>query len=146
MKAPDVTIINPPLIEKPTVSLAVPMGVAYLAGYARAKGFNVQVIDAVGEGIFQKNAWTGNELYIGLSFDEIISKINPEVDFITVATNFSTQQKMYVDIIKKIREKYPSTPLIVGGNDPTMHPDFYLKNGADFAVLGEGESSFYEII
>ncbi len=140
----NVTIINPPLIEKPTVSLAVPMGVAYLAGYLR-KSFDVQVIDAVGEGIFQKNKW-GDIIYIGLNFDQIVSKINPRADYITVATNFSTQQRMYVEILKRIREKFPDTAIIVGGNDPTMHPDFYLEHGANFAVLGEGEATCYDLI
>ena len=146
MKSLNVTIINPPLLEKATVSLAIPMGVAYLAGYLRGKGINIQVIDAVGEGIFTKNKWDKDYLYIGLPFEEIISKISPKVDFITVATNFSTQQRMYTKIIEKIREKFPKTPLIVGGNDPTMHPDFYLNNGADYAVLGEGEGTLYELI
>lgn len=144
MRKANVTIINPPLIEKPTVSLAVPMGVAYLAGYLR-QSFDVQVIDAVGEGIFQKNEW-GNEVYIGLSFEQIVSKINPKVDFITIATNFSTQQRIYVKIIEKVREKFPKTPIIVGGNDPTMHPEFYFGVGADFAVLGEGEETCHDLI
>ena len=145
MERANVTIINPPLIEKATVSLAIPMGVAYLAGYLR-KSFNVQVIDAVGEGIFRKNKWDKDYLYIGLPFEEIVAKINSKVDFITIATNFSTQQRMYVKIIEKVRERFPKTAIIVGGNDPTMHPEFYLQHGANFAVLGEGEATCHDLI
>src|SRR3989338_1275620 len=98
------TIINPGFIEKPTVGVTIPLGVIYLAGYLRGYGAEVELIDAQGEGIFKRNKWHDGTFYIGLSFDEIVNRINPKTDYITISTNFSPQQRIHLELIKRIRE------------------------------------------
>ncbi len=146
MEKTHVTLINPGFIEKPTVGVTIPLGVIYLAGYLRGNGVDVDLVDAQGEGIFQRNKWHDNTFYIGLTFDEIVKRISPKTDYITISTNFSPQQRIHLELIKRIRVKYTNKPIIVGGNDATAHFDLYLKNGADFAVLGEGENTLYELV
>jgi len=141
-----ITIINPPIIEKATIATTIPLGIIYLAGYIRDKGIDVSLIDALGEKIFQRNLWRDNIYYIGMSFDEIVNKINPETNFICLSANFSLQKELHLEIIKRIRQKFPETKLIVGGNDSTLHPEVYLSKGVDFAILGEGENTLHELI
>ena len=72
MEKTHVTLINPGFIEKPTVGVTIPLGVIYLAGYLRGNGVDVDLVDAQGEGIFQRNKWHDNTFYIGLTYDEIV--------------------------------------------------------------------------
>lgn len=146
MEKTHVTLINPGFIEKPTVGVTIPLGVIYLAGYLRGYGTDVELIDAQGEGIFRRSKWHDGTYLIGLPISEIVSRINPKTDFITISTNFSPQQRVHLEIIKKIREKFPDKIIIVGGNDATAHFDIYLKNWVNFAVLGEGENSLHELV
>jgi len=147
MKKTHVTIINPPIVEKATIATTIPLGVAYLAGYVRGKGMEVDLIDALGEKIFQRNFWEEKNInYIGMSFDEMVDRINPDTDFICLSANFSLQEKMHLEIIKGVRKRFPDKVLIVGGNDSTLHPEVYLKNNVDFAILGEGENTLYSVI
>lgn len=143
---PQVTLINPPIVEKITIATTIPLGISYLAGYARGNGLDVQLIDALGEKIFQRNFWKDNIYYIGMGINEIVEKINPNTNFICLSANFSLQKRMYLDIIKKIREKFPKIVIIAGGNDSTLNFSFYLENGVDFAILGEGENTLTELI
>ena len=141
-----VTLINPPFIEKPTVGVTIPLGVIYLAGYLRGRGIDVDLIDAQGEGIFKRSKWFDNTFLIGLPIDKIIQRINSKTDYITISTNFSPQQRVHLEIIKKIRERFPEMPIIIGGNDATAHFDVYLEKGVNFAVLGEGENTLFELV
>src|SRR3989344_5893915 len=120
------TILHPPFVQKITVGVTIPLGLLYLAGYLRGYGAEVEIIDAQGEGIFKKRKWHDDTYLIGLSFEEIIERINPKTDFITISTNFSPQQRVYLETIKKIRGKYPEKTIIIGGNDATAHYDVYL--------------------
>lgn len=146
MKKPHITIINPPIVEKATIATTIPLGIIYLAGYARDKGIDVSLIDGLGEKIFQRNFWKDNLYYIGMSFDEIINRINHETDFICLSANFTLQRKLHLEIIKRIRKKFPRVKIIVGGNDSTLHPEEYLNDEVDFAILGEGENTLYELV
>jgi len=146
MEKTKVTIINPPFIEKPTVGVTIPLGVLYLAGYLRGYGVDVEMIDAQGEGIFRRTSWFDGTFLIGLPIDEIAKRIDPKTDYITISTNFSPQQRVHLEIIKKIKEMFPDKPIIIGGNDATAHFDVYLKHGVNFAVLGEGENTLFELV
>jgi len=146
LKKPHVTIINPPIIDKATIATTIPLGVIYLAGYVRDNGIDTSLIDGLGEKIFQRNHWRDNLYYIGMSFDEIVNKINPETNFICLSANFTLQRKFHLEIIERIRKKFPETKLIVGGNDSTLYPEEYLKYNVDFAILGEGENTLYELV
>jgi anaerobic magnesium-protoporphyrin IX monomethyl ester cyclase len=141
-----ITIINPPIVEQGSISTTIPLGIAYLAGYSRAKGVNVKLIDGLGEKLNQRNHWKDKTYYVGMSFDEIVDKIDADNDFICLSANFSVQQRMHLEIIKRIKQKFPGIIIIVGGNDSTLHPEPYINNGVDFAILGEGENTLYELI
>ena len=55
--------------------LTPPLGLAYVAGTLDAAGYDVSVIDAVGEAIEQSTPWGRDCALIGLPPDEVVERI-----------------------------------------------------------------------
>ncbi|MDY6853859.1 MAG: hypothetical protein SWO11_03990 [Thermodesulfobacteriota bacterium] len=70
-------LINPPqlyLLAQLASFIVPPIGIAYIASYARSKSHEVEIIDAFGEGM--NNFIDSDDIKLkGLSFEEIIKKI-----------------------------------------------------------------------
>jgi hypothetical protein len=84
-------LINPPQIfTKNQVAAGVtpPLGIAYLASYLEYHNYPVQVIDALGEA--PENIYPfKKETYLrGLTFEDILSRIDPEVRIIGIYNFF----------------------------------------------------------
>lgn len=50
-----------------------------------------------------------------------------------------------LDIIRKIKKKFPYCLTVVGGHYPSLRPEEYLDPAVDLIVLGEGVETFREI-
>lgn len=111
----------------------VHLGIAMLSSYVKKNFgafFDYYFVDA---------------LLDGIGVDETLKKIVAvKPDFIGLTVK-SVQVEQTLELIKKIKEKY--TPIIVcGGNHVSIEPDIFIKNGADFAIIGEGEEAIVKII
>jgi radical SAM superfamily enzyme YgiQ (UPF0313 family) len=87
-------------------------------------------------------------------FDSTFKSRDEQLDFIadrqpkTVAiyTNLMTKINVIRLIqILKIEERYGSPKIVLGGPDITYNVENYLKAGADYLVIGEGEETLYEL-
>lgn len=105
-----------------------PLGIGYLAGFLKSKNIQVKIIDG---------------LNLNLSNDEILKQVS---DYDVVGISVLTD---YYLITKDLTQKLKQVGKIVvwGGAHTSCMPKQVLKETqADYAVVGEGEISLYELI
>jgi len=78
---------------------------------------------------------------VGLA--KILSK---KYDLIGISCNFVNAAPYAMRYAKDIKQKYPATTVISGGNHATFVPEDLLFNGYDYIVCGEGEEGFKELV
>jgi radical SAM superfamily enzyme YgiQ (UPF0313 family) len=49
------------------------------------------------------------------------------------------------EMIRLVKARDQNVPVIVAGSDPTDQQQMYFDHGADFAIIGEGETSLHEL-
>jgi len=67
-------------------------------------------------------------------------------DLIGISCNFTNAAPFCMQYAKDIKEKYPDTLVISGGNHATLAPEDLLLNKYDYIVYGEGEITFEEFL
>lgn len=145
-----ITLINPPLVGvkgDPFGNIpSMPVGITYLAGYLRSKNIDVSIIDSFGEApltcVLVKNKYAR----WGLSIAEIINKISQDTDVIGISIHSVAQYTVSKEIIEGIKNNFKKSKIVVGGPVVTAMPDDFLNMGADYAVIGEGEVTFFDLI
>ncbi len=118
------------------------LGLGYITSFLEDNGHCVQFIDALVEGIDQKVAVSTKYQKVyryGLSYNEIIEKIESDVDYIGITGPFSDSAMILRELIVTIKNRYPEKPVIAGGVYPSTLPEWVLDAGADFVIRGEGE-------
>ena len=132
-----VLLIQPPLKpeelytrgSRATASLLPPLGLAYVAAYLKARGHRVRVLDGIVE---------------PLSLEEICA-IARDFDVVGI-TVISSYVVRVLELIGSLKSAGVSAPIVVGGPHATAAPETLLQNGADFAVIGEGEATMHELV
>ena len=126
-----------------------PMGILYLAGVARACGFNVEILDL--HKIFCEKAWNSTLRYKNVkSFfqDEInkqISAHNPKL--IAVSCLFTMASDVAHDVAAVAKKIDPNQKILIGGGYPTNSTKKAIMDAnIDIVIVGEGEHAFKEII
>jgi len=147
-----VVLIRPPMVLSQfslSTSTTPPIAIAYLAGTLRAKGFEVQTIDAIGEDIERLTPIEGTVgLALGLPVDQIIERINPDAEIIGYSAMFSCSWVHDKRIIEGIRERFPTALIVVGGEHVTGCTEHVLKDcpAINLCARGEGEETLLEIV
>lgn len=109
-----------------------PMGILYLSSYLRSKIKNVEIKITDGCKIGYKNTL------------EEIKKFNPDVVGISFYTTLAHGASK---LAKEVKRTFPSSIVVMGGPHATALPhDTLSASGADIAVIGEGEETFYRIV
>jgi radical SAM superfamily enzyme YgiQ (UPF0313 family) len=124
----------------------LPLGLAYLASSVRAAGHEIQMIDAVGEA--PDRITQHDQLHaIGLDNAQVVARIDRDADLIGVGNMFSHNWPLARELLHQIREAFPHTPLLIGGENPTSLPELMLRDGpVDVCAMGEGEETLPELI
>ncbi|MFC1690541.1 B12-binding domain-containing radical SAM protein [Nanoarchaeota archaeon] len=132
-----ILLINPPYSDVYTrVSYAEgvvpPLGLAYLAAYAREKGFEVKILDA-------------NALQIPLN--KIKNHIPKDIDVVGT-TSFTPSLNKSCKILSICKEINPNIITIIGGAHISALPKETLKyySSIDFGIIGEGEITLVELL
>ncbi len=123
---------GPVVLVSKEISYTFPFGYAYLLGYLMEKGENVKIL-------FRPEDPNKYEKFV----DEII-KLNPLlVGFGTLYPDIYPVE----DIIKILKNRKHSFPIIVGGQMVTPTPEFITeKTGADYGIIGEGEIILHNLV
>jgi anaerobic magnesium-protoporphyrin IX monomethyl ester cyclase len=148
----EVTLVRiPNLFAGGAIALGAtpPIGLAYIASALRVAGHDVKIIDSIGEAIDKVYTYEGRNLYVnGLKVEEILKAIPQKSKYIGVSLPFSNEWPLAKKICLAIKERFPNSFLIIGGEHATALPDFCLQDcqAIDYCVLGEGEETFRELI
>jgi len=109
------------------------LGLAYIAAYVKAQGINVQVIDSK----FERLDMT--------QVEQRLIQTGPDIVGISAMTHEIHQAGEVATLAKK---HFPNVIAVIGGVHATALPERTVTEFPifDFAVYGEGEISFYELI
>jgi len=126
-----------------------PMNLMYLAGHLRDNGYNdIKIMDVLSEGYFNETEFKTDYIRYGLSPEEIKKQIKDfEPDIIGVSCMVDLRKYHALEICELAKEVNPLIVTVIGGNPVTLRPEVFLENTCvDFAVIGEGEQPFLELI
>ncbi|MGD9644808.1 MAG: radical SAM protein [Pirellulales bacterium] len=145
-----VTLIRPAQVGSTsswTVAFTPPLGLAYLAAMLEENGTQVQVIDAIAEGVDQYIEQNGY-LIRGLTIEETVERIEATSELIGVSCMFTQDWPWMRVLIRAIRERFPQAVIVAGGEHLTALPEFCLRDcpELDYCVLGEGEETLVELV
>ena len=148
-RAVKICLIRPSIVvprHNITTMFTPPLGLAYVAGTLQDAGYEVDVIDAVGESLDARHPYDNDCFLYGLSPGQTIERIDPDSDIIGVAAGFSFEWPSCQELIALIRGRFPHALLIGGGEHVTAMPDQSLSESElDIGVLGEGEETVLEL-
>lgn len=82
---------------------------------------------------------------LGYPFEKFEAKYR-ETSIHGISSNFTNGAQLVADLAKYIKKVNPGSLVIVGGTDATFRPGFYLENGADMVIKGEGEYTFTRVL
>jgi radical SAM superfamily enzyme YgiQ (UPF0313 family) len=126
------------------------IGLAYVAGYLRQHGYDVTIVDAIGEGLNRYWELEGQPGYIcqGLKPDEVVERIPADAEIIGFSAMFSGEWPIQRALLTAIRERFPRALIAAGGEHITALPEYSLRDcpALDVCVRGEGEHTFYELV
>jgi radical SAM superfamily enzyme YgiQ (UPF0313 family) len=145
-----VTLIRPPALTAkwvPAVIATPPLAHAYLAAVLQKKNHDVSVIDAVGEAIETKTIVDDRFALYGLTNDEIVARIPAHTGLIGISSMFSQEWPNVMELIRKVRERFPTTPIVCGGEHVSAEPVYSMSSAPalDYIVMGEGEETLSEL-
>lgn len=152
-KKPRVTLVRGPFVAtvRAASNEATPaLGLAYIAAYIRQHGYDVTIIDAVGEDL--NRYWSIDTypglLIKGLPFAETIDRIPSDTDVIGFSAMFSAEWPIQRALIMAARERFPHALFVAGGEHITALPEYSLRDcpALNVCVRGEGEHPFYELL
>lgn len=131
-----ILLVNPPA-EVPRELYDTPdypaIGIAYVAGYLKANGIAVSVID----GKLSRETLQ--------STIEKISNISPDILGLTAMTHEIVTSHKIAQAVKRNR---PDTAVVLGGFHGSFLPDRTLNEfeAFDYVVVGEGEIAFFKLV
>ncbi|MEO5369049.1 MAG: B12-binding domain-containing radical SAM protein [Magnetococcus sp. DMHC-1] len=132
-----VLLINPPCTpnelfsrgSKSTASIIPPLGLGYIAAYLMQHGHTCRIVDGMVE---------------ATSLEDL-ARLSQSFDVVGI-TVVSTFVKRVVELLQVMNRLSNHPPLIVGGPHVTVLPESLLRRGADYAVVGEGETTMLELV
>lgn len=133
-----ITMVTPPLSHEEMLNydpgmimVNPPLGMAYIAGYVREKGYRVELIDAFAEFITE---------------EQTIQRILDSKCDILAVTSVTVSHPRMEKICQTIKEKM-SIPIVIGGPHFSAMPERTLQSNAfDFGVSGEAEETFCDLL
>ncbi len=147
----NVTLLRPPLLVpkwSDSGPLTPPIGPAYLAASLQQAGHRPRIVDGLGENPFQVTSLFNNTVTaIGLRSEEIVERIEPDTDVIGVSCMFSQDWPEIRRLIQLVRRRFPSIPIMAGGEHITATAGFTLDSTpeVDVCVVGEAEETIVEL-
>ena len=143
-----VILINPPQVftkNQVASGITPPLGIAYLAAILEQNDVSVDIIDAVGLEPGTINAFEKETFVRGLSFEDIVARLDDEVKIVGISNLFSFAYPVVQELCRQIRAFNSDIKIVLGGPHPSALYAEILdedRDLVDFVVLGEGENPF----
>jgi len=114
---------------KTSASTAPPLGLAYIASYLRAHGHECQIYDGLAE------PTAVEELAVTACHYDVVG--------ISVVSAYALRA---IEAVRAIKVQTSCPTVVVGGPHVSVLPESLLTQGADVAVIGEGEETMRELV
>ncbi len=129
----DCLLINPYFLrfdptQKSKRSPYEPLGLMYIGKVLKNEGYRVSLLDCT----FLSSVDEAKD---------IIKSLNPTAIGITSKITLTKNVAEFISFSKLL-----GSVTIIGGPDPSLRPERYLRLGADFVVIGEGEETIRELL
>lgn len=143
-----ITLINPPFTfsQGSVITFSQCLGILYIAAAVKKRGHDVMVLDAFFEGQKKSIPLQDNLFKVGLDNKDIIANIPENTDLVGVSVPFSHLAFLAHTLVCEIKQRFASTPVVMGGVYPSTQPELAIQSDADYIVLGEGEHAVCELI
>jgi anaerobic magnesium-protoporphyrin IX monomethyl ester cyclase len=148
-----ITLVRGPVVStvRAANNEATPcIGLAYVAGYVRARGYDVTIVDGIGEGLNQYWEPAEHPGYIcqGLPIAELVERVPEDTEVLGFSAMFSGEWPIQRRLLEALRRRLPHALFVGGGEHITALPEYTLRDcrALDVCVRGEGEHTFYEVV
>ncbi|MBI3555994.1 MAG: B12-binding domain-containing radical SAM protein [Deltaproteobacteria bacterium] len=145
-----IILIRPPSIFSSSAYSAPvtpPLALAYLAANLLKHGHEVRCFDVLGAAPdYIGTSYKPDVCYRGLSIQKFVEQLQEAPDAIGMSAMFSQDWPHVADMIDAIHLKFPSVPIIVGGEHASATSEYTLKAhpAVKFVAVGEGEETTVE--
>ena len=151
MKKNRILLVQPPYkIKRKTEPKKAfhPLGLGYIAAVLEQAGYHVGILDCIVEGWNTETKIQGDFLRIGITPEEIKTKIlDFSPDVVGISSMFFTQADNAHEIAKLAKQANKNVIVVMGGGRPTVAPEQVLADSnVDLVVLGEGEHTILDIL
>ncbi|MBF0380666.1 MAG: B12-binding domain-containing radical SAM protein [Magnetococcales bacterium] len=127
-----------------------PMGLGYIAAVLEKAQYDIEIIDALVEGVNQEVPLPDNPnlINIGLYPEQIRERIKAsQPDMVGITSMFSGQFTNTQRLAATIKSVDPNIVVVIGGAHATADPKGVLQDdNIDYAVIGEGENVILPLI
>ena len=138
--------VNGHFIKFARIATIPPVGLMYIAGELERWNYEVRIIDCLAQNLNAVQVGLDSFRY-GMSDEEILGKIKSwDPDYIGVSCMYTMNHTDFISLCSLIKANF-SVPIIAGGVHVTAEWNRILDTGVvDFAVLGEGEHTFRDLL
>ncbi|MBD3277569.1 MAG: radical SAM protein, partial [Candidatus Aegiribacteria sp.] len=63
-----------------------------------------------------------------------------------ISVHCATEHSMAIQITRAVKKRSPNTKVVLGGYHATFLPEEYIRSGADYVILGEGEERLPKLV
>ena len=144
-----VTLIRPPAYSVGLMGAQlVPfLGIAYIGAAARKVGHAVDIVDMCGEDIDHTEIVRDKFVAYGMPLSALKTRLKPS-DIFGITSTFSQDWIFHRELIKYVRNLYPESIIVAGGEHVTALPEYCLNScpELDLCVVGEGEEAFIKLL
>ncbi len=139
-----ILLINPPHIQKKGLYPRVvfePLGLAYVGAYLEKEGYDVSIVDAIGEGFDKFTALDEDRELVGLTYEEIggyVREMAPQV--VGIGIPFTMRAESAFKVASTVKAISSDIVTVVGGIHVSTYPEECISQPhVDYIVAGEGE-------
>ena len=144
-----ITLIRPPAYSAGLMGAQqVPfLGIVYIAAVARKAGHSVDVVDMCGEDLDHTEIVHDKFVAYGMPLSALKERLKAS-DLFGITSGFSQDWVFHRELIEYIRNLYPQSIIVGGGEHISALPEFCLNTckALDICVVGEGEETFIKLL
>lgn len=151
---PSFLLMYPPMAFWPEDS-AKPdgsLGLLYLAGALRSRGYAVEILDAVvgrpgsslADTFYRAEQLSDGRVRIGMTMSEILNAVR-DFDVVGLTNLYTAQAPPAAEVVAAVKAAYPEKLVMVGGTNARHMAGWFLQAGADLVFLSEAETSILEV-